>query len=174
MFGAMRRGWPRFWALSAGRDRCSGSAFRRPSVFKGGPSPHRERDFAGVGGTFSRERVFRFSGDAHVRALWERSFSGRNLVFSSGSNRIFWEKSSLFFRLKPSFRGKIPFPAKLKPIFYMEKISSRTGARCGGFRLSGGRFRFRSGQGVFHAFPGFQWESRKDAGEKESPPFGRF
>jgi hypothetical protein len=96
------------------------------------------------------------------------------ILFSLRVQTGFFGRNLPFFRLKPSFRGKIPFPAKLKPIFSMEKISYRTGARCGGFRLSGGRFRFRSGQGVFHAFPGFRWESRKDAGEKESPPFGRF
>jgi len=120
MFGAMRRGWPHFWALSACRDRCSGSAFRRTDVFKGGPSPHRERDFAGVGGTFSRERVFRFSGDAHVRALWERSFSGRNLVFSSGSNRIFWKKSSLL-QVKTIFSGKNSLSCKVETDFFRGK-----------------------------------------------------
>ncbi len=124
MFGACAEDGPIFqaWPCPPAGNRCSGSAFRGTRFFKGGPSPHRERDFAGGKGTFSRGRAFRFSGDAHVRAPWERSFSGRNFVFSSGSNRIFWEKSSLFFRLKPSFRGKIPFPAKLKPIFPWRKF----------------------------------------------------
>lgn len=173
MFGAMRRGWPHFWALSAGRDRCSGSAFRRTDVFKGGPSPHRERDFAGVGEPFPGNAFSVFRGMPMSEPFGKDLFPGE-ILFSLRVQTGFFGRNLPFFRLKPSFRGKIPFPAKLKPIFSVEKISSRTGARCGGSRLSGGRFRFRSGQGVFHAFPGFHRESRKDAGEKESPPFGRF